>query len=230
VSRTPALRRLALALVSAVAMSSLAACSTHPGAAAVVGSDTISDSQLDDVARALCSAQSASQTGVTQDLAGRAARQGALSVLINGEMSRQYGDAMGVEPDQAQVSAAIAANQATIDKLPASRRAAFSDTLRTYAEGQLAVIAVGRSALEKRGRTKVTDDQAVATGTALRDAWAKKNLKVSVDPRYGQFTNGALVSRSGSLSVPVSAAATAGAKQQPAADWVSSLPATQKCS
>jgi hypothetical protein len=216
--------------VALVAVFALSGCTTHPGAAAVVGSDTISDSQLDDVALALCSAQSTSQTGVPQDLAGRAAREGALSVLLNGELSKQFGESLGLEPDQAQVSAAVAANQSTIDALPASRRAAFTDTLRQYAEGQLVVVAAGKAELTRQGTTNSTTDQQVAAGTRLRDAWAAKHVKVSVDPRYGRFTKGALVASSGSLSVPVSATAQAGAKAQPATTWVSALPATQKCS
>jgi hypothetical protein len=227
VTRTRTLRGLALALVTVCAISG---CSTHPGAAAVVGSDTITDGRLDDVALALCSAQTVSAQGPAQDLAGRAARQGALSVLLSAELSRQFGAAVGVEPDQAQVSAAVAANQSTIDKLPAARRQAFEDTLREYAEGQLVLIAVGKAELAKRGTRNATQDQALAAGTALRDAWAKKHAKVTVDPRFGRFSKGSLVSTSGSLSVPVSTGATAGAKQQPDATWVSALPGNQKCS
>jgi hypothetical protein len=222
-------RRVA-ALVAAPVLA-LSACSAHPGAAAVVGSDTISESRVDDVALALCSAQTASQTSGSQDLAGRAARQGALAVLINGKLSKQYGDANGLEPDQSQVSAAVDANQATIDKLPASRRTAFSDTLREYAEGQLVVAAAGTDALRKRGAKNVTQEQALAAGTRLRDTWVKKNVKVKVDPRFGRFTQaGTLAFTSGSLSSPVSDQAASGAKPQPASTWVSSLPATQKCS
>ncbi len=222
-------RRVAALVVAPVL--ALSACSSHPGAAAVVGSDSISESRVDDVALALCSAQTTSQTSTAQDLAGRAARQGALAVLINGTLSRQYGDANGLEPAQSQVSAAVDANQATIDKLPASRRTAFSDTLREYAEGQLVVSAAGSQELRKRGAKTVTQEQALAAGTRLRDAWVKKHVKVKVDPRFGHFTEaGSLAFTSGSLSSPVSQQATAGAKQQPGSTWVGTLPATQKCS
>jgi hypothetical protein len=207
-------RRVAALVVAPVL--ALSACSAHPGAAAVVGSDTISESRVDDVALALCSAQTASQTGASQDLAGRAARQGALAVLINGKLSKQYGDANGLEPDQSQVSAAVDA---------------FSDTLREYAEGQLVVAAAGTDELRKRGAKSVTQEQALAAGTKLRDTWVRKHVKVKVDPRFGRFTQaGTLAFTSGSLSSPVSDQAAAGAKQQPASTWVSTLPTTQKCS
>lgn len=222
------LRGPLLALVAAFAMSG---CGTHPGAAAVVGGETISEDRLDDVALALCSAQSgASETGPAQDLAGRAARQGALGVLLNGALSRQYGESKGVEADQAQVSAAVAANESTIGQLPSSRRSVFRDTLRDYAEGQLILLAIGRSELSKRGTANAPEDQAIAAGVSMRDAWVKKSLDVSVDPRYGEFSNGTLAAKGGSLSVAVSSRATEGAKQQPSSSWVSALPANQKCS
>jgi hypothetical protein len=228
VTRSFAPRAAALTVVAALALS---ACSTHPGSAAVVGPVSISQKQLDDVALALCSAQSgAAQAGAPQDLAGRAARQGALGVLLNSSLSKQYGESRGVQADQARISAAVSANQSTISALPPSRRPAFRQTLRDFAEAQLMMIAVGRTELTKKGAKSPTDQQALAAATPLRDAWVKKNLTVSVDPRYGRYSKGALASQSGSLSVPVSARAATGAKQNPGNSWVSALPASQKCS
>jgi hypothetical protein len=226
VSRSRAARASALAVVATVAVSG---CSTHPGAAAVVGSESISNSRVDDVALALCAAQGSSGQAPGQDLAARAARSGALQVLVSAAMSQAYGRSAGLRADQAQVSAALSANSAAIDGLPSSRREVFRDTLRDYAEGQLVLIAAGRKQLVQRGTPRPTDDQALAAGTSVRDAWATKNLEVSVDPRFGRFTSGALQPRSGSLSAPVSTVAAAGAKAQPAPDWVSALPASQKC-
>lgn len=218
-------------VLAAATCLALAACSAHPGAAAVVGSETITEHQLDDVALALCSAQSGSSpAGASQDLAGRAARQGALGVLLNAAVSRQYGASKGVQSDSAAVSRAVTANQSTIDKLPPSRRTAFRDTLAGYAEGQLMLVKIGGRALTGSGTKNVTQAQAVAAGTKLRDTWAARHLTVSVDPRYGQWSHSALRSTSGSLSVPGSARARAGAAQQPAPSWVSALPASQKCS
>ncbi len=222
--------RAVVAMVAAPALLVLSACGSHPGAAAVVGPETISQGKVDSVALALCSAQSLAQTAAPQALAGRAARQGALSVLLNSALSRQYGEAKGLEPPQSQVSAAIDANQATIDKLPASRRTAFRDTLRDYAEGQLVVAEAGQQLLRQRGVKNITQDQALAVGTRLRDAWVKDHATVSVDPRFGRFSAGTLTYRSGSLSTAVSDSASSGAKQQPDQGWVGSLPATQQCS
>jgi len=227
-SRAWVLRRLAVAGIVGCLLSS---CSSHPGDAAVVGSQTISESRVDDVAAALCSAQSASQqNAVPQDLSSRAARQGALDVLIQSSLSQQYSEKFGFTPTAAQTSQAVASQQQTLNQLPASRRSAFRSALQNYAEGQLGIAAAGAKQLAASGNDAPSQDQAVAAGLKLRNAWVSKHVTVSVDPRFGRFRGNALVTDSGSLSVPQSASAVAGAKAQPASSWISSLPANQKCS
>ena len=224
-------RTLKLSVLAAAGAFVMSACSTHPGSAAVVGSESIGGSRLDEVASALCSAQSSgAQSGQPQELASRAARQGALDVLINGSMSRQYGESQGAEADQEQLASAVDANKATIAKIPADRRGVFRETLVDYATGQLMLGEIGKKELAKQGTTNATAEQAVTAGTKLRDAWVKKNLTVSVDPRYGTFSKGALVAKSGSLSAAVSSGAVDGSAQAPSSSWVSALPASQKCS
>jgi hypothetical protein len=228
VSRPRTVRALALTVVTAAALS---ACGTHPGSAAMVGSETISDSRLDDVATALCAAQEASAQAQQSDqaVAARAARQSALSVLVDTTLSRQFAESRGVEPNQGQVSKALAGNQATIDALPASERSVYRRTLTEYVEGQLSLIEVGRQELARRGVANATEQRALATATRLRNRWVAANADVSVDPRYGSFSGGALKAGNGSLSVAVSSDAVAGAKATPDAAWVDSLPASQKC-
>jgi SurA-like N-terminal domain len=221
--------RTVLAAVAAAVGLALSACSAHPGSAAVVGDESISDSRVDDVASALCAAQRGGQSG-GQDLASRGARQGALDVLINSALSRQYGASQGVQPDQEQVSAALAANAQNISGLPAEHRQDFKDTLREYAEGQLMLIEVGRRELAKAGTRNATEQQAVSEGTKLRNAWAAKNAEVTVDPRFGEYSKNALLPKSGSLSVAASQSATDGGSPDPSPGWIASLPASQKCS
>jgi hypothetical protein len=208
---------------------SLSACSSHPGDAAVVGSESISQGHLDRAARALCAVQAASAQSGGQQTAARPVRQSALSVLVDSSLSTQYGESVGISPDQAQLSAAMSSYQTNIDQVAASQRSAFSDLLRSYVEGQLVLFTAGRRQLAEQGTAKPTQAQAVAAGTKLRDAWAAEHGKVVVDPRYGSFSNGRLVPASGSLSTAVSASATAGSKAQPAAAWVSALPANLTC-
>lgn len=206
----------------------LSSCGLHPGAAAVVGDTTITGSEVDDAAAALCSANisgAESRGEPKPDLAARGARQAALQLLVDSELSHQFGEAEGAEPDRAQVSSALAQNAPTIDLLPEENKDDFRDILRTYAEGQLMLIAVGRESL---GNEAATDDEAISEGTRLRNAWAK-SVDVEVDPRYGIYEKGTLTPASGSLSFPASARAAAGANADPSASWVAGLPTSQKC-
>lgn len=227
-TRSRTLRGLVLATVAACALSS---CANHPGSAAVVGSEQISDSRLEDVAGAFCALASASaQTQQQpQEQDSRTARLQALGVLIDDSLSRQFTATEGVEPNQGQVSAFIARSQQTLDALPAKERSAFRATLTEYAEAQLSLIELGRRELREAGTAKPTEQQSLAEATRLRNAWAAKNADVSVDPRYGTYTKGALRPADGSLSVAVSKDAVAGARATPGPTWIASLPANQKC-
>ena len=224
-TRSRTLRGLLLATVAGCALSG---CANHPGSAAVVGSERISDSRLDDVAGAFCALASA-QPQQAEAPASKGARLQALGVLIDDALSRQYAEAEGVEPDQAQVSAFVARSEATLDALPAKERSVFRATLTEYAEAQTSLIALGTRELREAGTAKPTQEQALAEATRLKSAWAERNADVSVDPRYGRYTEGALQPADGSLSVPVSASAKAGAAATPAPAWVAGLPASQKC-
>jgi hypothetical protein len=218
---------LALATVGLVA---LTGCAVHPGAAAVIGQDTISTGQVDALAKGLCSTNAAGVAAGGQQAASRGARQGALQVLIETDLSQQFGKQRGVEPDQQQISKALAGSRGTIQQLPVEQRAAFKQALVQYWEGQLMLIDVGRQALQAQGKAHVTDQQAIAEGNRLRQQWAK-NISVSVDPRFGTFWRGTFqpAAGGGSISVPASDSARAGNTTDPNGAYVSSLPASQKC-
>jgi hypothetical protein len=226
-------RRVVAAVVAVLSLTATAACSTHPGDAAVVGSDRLSTSDVDDVAGALCAAQATSaQAGQSQALPTRAARQAALRLLIDARLSEAYGKSLGVEPDQEQIDAAIASQEQTINAVKVEERTVLRDTIDDVVRGQLTLIEVGRRELVERGApaNQVTGDAALQAGTKLRNDWAAKNVDVSVDPRFGTYSQGSLQGSSGSLSIPASSRSKAGAAQQPSSSWVSALPASQKCS
>jgi hypothetical protein len=213
-------------LVASVAFL-LAGCGMHPGAAAVVGGTTITDRDVDDAAAALCSANltgAESRGEARPELASRGARQAALQLLVDNELSRQLGEKEGVDPSQAEVSAALAQNRPTIDLLPEERKGAFTDILRGYAEGQLVLLELGRRSLGEQA----PDEEAITEGARLRDRFAR-SVDVEVDPRFGDYDQGTLTAGGGSLSIPVSENAFAGANPEPGAEWVAALPGTQKC-
>jgi hypothetical protein len=155
----------------------------------------------------------------------RGAREVALQILLETELSQQFGEHEGVEANPQQVSQALAQNESALAMLPEDRREDFSNALQEYAEGQLMLIEVGKESLGG----EVSDDEAVAEGTRLRNEYVD-TLDVEVDPRYGRFEDGTFKRGGTSLSVPASDRARAGDRAQPNDAFVTSLPASQQCS
>lgn len=222
-------RKLKVSVLAAGGVALLAACSVHPGAAAVVGDQSISVDRVDAVAQALCSGQSGA--GMGQPVASRGARQTALAVLVESTLSQEFGQAKGITPDQHLVSQAVEQNQADINALPVDERPAFREAVQDYAEGQLILVKAGRQFLASQGKTTADDRQALAIGQRLRSKFVDRSVDVSVDPRFGSWNDrtNSLQSGSGSLSVAVSADAKAAAGSDSSTGWAASLPATQQC-
>jgi hypothetical protein len=206
----------------------LAGCGIHPGAAAVVESASISHDEVDDVALAVCSANLATSRDNNQpepQLGSRGARQVALQILIETQLSRQFGEHEGVEADPNQVSQAIAQNEPVLNLIPPDQRETFREALRDYAEGQLIVLQVGQDSLGGQA----TDEEAIQRGMRLRRDYVK-TLDVEIDPRYGTFEEGRYTRGIPALSVPASDRAKAGSLEDPSPTFVAELPDTQQCS
>jgi hypothetical protein len=220
-------RRWRSAALAAVAAMVLGGCGLHPGTAAVVESTTISHDRVDEVAEAVCSANLASARASNQPLptlATRGAREVAVQILVETELSKQFGEAEGVEPNRRDVSQAVAQNETGIAMLPEQQQETFRTALREYAEAQLILIEVGRKSLGGQ----VPDDQAIAEGSRLRNEFVG-TLDVEVDPRYGHFEEGAFRRGGTSLSVPASQQALQGSRPQPDEAYAAALPASQQC-
>lgn len=220
-------RRVKLAALAA-GMTLLAGCGIHPGAAAVVGSEKISQQQVDDLAKAVCSANLASAKASNQPpptLASRGAREVALQILLETALSQQFGRHEHVQANQQQVSRALAPNEKGFSMLPVGQREDFRNALRNYVAGQLMLIEVGKRSLGNQA----SQDQATAEGMRQRAKYVK-TLDVQVDPRFGRFEDGTFKRGGTDLSVAASDQARAGDSAQPGDSFVAALPASQKCS
>lgn len=218
--------------MGAAAVMALSGCGFTPGAAAVVDGETITTEEVDEAAQALCAANIAGAEARGQTapaLASRGARQGALQVLIETELTHQFAAARGVEPNQQQVSQVMAANAAGLAMIPEAEREAFRELLRGFAESQALLLEIGRNALAEQGNPNPTDEEATAEALRLRQQWAAEHAEVQVAPKYGEYQDGTLTPGSGSLSIPVSERAREGAKADPSSSWVAGLPASQQC-
>ncbi|HEX6874391.1 MAG TPA: hypothetical protein VF165_01920 [Nocardioidaceae bacterium] len=220
-------RRVKLAAVAAGAMTMLAGCGFHPGAAAVVGSQTITREEVDDVAQAFCSAQLASAKAANQPaptVPTRAAREAALQFLLEADIYQQFGKQEGVEANPQQVSQVVAQQAGGLEVLPKHEQQVLRSALHDYAEGRLMLLEVGRQA----AGAQASESQAMSAGNQMLVKYVKK-LDVEVDPRYGAFENGTFKRGGASLSVAASDEARAGDKEQPDQSFVAQLPASQQC-
>ncbi|HEX6248105.1 MAG TPA: hypothetical protein VFZ64_09570 [Nocardioidaceae bacterium] len=220
-------RRVKLVALAVGAATVLAGCGLHPGAAAVVGSETISHERVDDLASAICSAQLAvnqAQGAQTERIPTRSLREASLGALVQTELSQQFGEERGVEPNRQQVSEIVSRSEQNLGMLPEDEREVYRDVVRENAEGQTMMLAVGREELGD-----VSEQEALNEGFRLLQDYAQE-VGVEVDPRYGRFEQGNIVPGGTALSVPVSERAQAGADQQLAPGFVATLPASQLCS
>jgi hypothetical protein len=211
-------RRAKLAVIAAGAATVLAGCGIHPGAAAVVGSETISQEHVDDVATAVCSANLASARAAgqqTQPVPSRKVRELAVQVLVETEIARQFGEHEGVEPNAREVSRLLAQNDPGIAMLPEAQQEDLRTAVRESVEGQLMLVEVGRRSLGE-----VSDDRAYQEGSRLLAEYVE-TIDVELDPRYGRFEDGAVKPGGTDLSVAASERARSGND--------ANLPASQQC-
>lgn len=219
-------RRVKLAALAA-GMTLLAGCGIHPGSAVVVGSTSISHETVDDVADAMCEsqlAQARAQGQQPQALGMRGAREVAVQLLLDSELSQQLGEHEGATADQQRLSQTLAQAEAGAGALPEEQREVFLDALRQYVEGQLMLIEIGRESLGGNP----ADDQAIEEGTRLRTQYVS-SLDVEVDPRYGRYEDGTFERGGTALSVPAPDEAKAADFQQPDGSYIGTLPESQQC-
>ncbi len=220
-------RRLKLAAVAAGAAAFLAGCGLHPGAAAVVGSQTISHERVDDIALAVCRANVASAEAGGQPaspLPSRGARELAVEILIETELADQLGRREGVEADQQSVAQAMAQNEQGLALLDAEQQEQLRGALRDYAESQFMLIELGRRSLG----SAASEEEAMAEGKRLLARYAR-SVDVEVDPRYGSYDKGAFTPGGTSLSVAASDEAKDGEQARPSDGFIADLPASQLC-
>jgi hypothetical protein len=226
--------KLSSLLVAGVAATTLlSGCGTHPGSAAVVGGERITTAQVDDAAAALCSSTVSAAKAQGQprpDLPSRGARSAAIQLLLDNELSRQYGEANGIRVDNRAVSAAMEQSAQQINLLPQPERAQFRELFRGFQESQSILDQAGTASLAEQGNANPSPEEASAEGMRLRNQWAaEQGIEVDVDPRFGEFTNGSITPKNGSLSIAASDRARQGASEEPGAAWTAGLPMSQKC-
>lgn len=212
--------RLVPAAVVAVAGLLLSACGdgVDPGVAAEVDDVRISVDEVDDLATMICQIDVGSGQGGTPKSEQRST---ALTVLLSIALGREIGDVEDVPQEQVTQSLQ-AASQA---------RALVSEDLKDYfdeivSESTRAAAALDAVAVQNLlERGEQPSQETVPPEVAQIQADYLEDHPVELDPRFGEFEDGQIVSDGGSISVPASQTALGLAPQQPEAGQEAPQPA-----
>jgi hypothetical protein len=174
-------------VVATVLLTGGCAAGTHPGAAAMVGDTEISLGDVDKTSRAVGAALGQAYPG-----------QAALNGMVSNELAAQVGKQKSISVSDAEIADAaknaVAPSAEAYQKLqadPASR--AFLDKLAATVISTIK-LAGGEGIHDTDGQQKAQE------GVQALNA-ASKDIKVTVAPRFGQWSDGRLdTAISGSLS------------------------------
>ncbi len=220
-------RRVVTGVASATALLVLAACGdgVSPGAAAEIDGETITTGEVDDLATLICQIDQGSGEGGRPRSAQRSL---ALTVLLQIEVGRRIGDLD--EVSQRQVSQSLSA--------ASDARAFVSDDLKAYfdevvAESTRSAAAADAAAAQNLVEQGEQPDPTTVQQEALRlQEEYLADHPVEIDPRFGVYQDGEVVSGDGSVSVAVSDRARSFVPEStddPGAAASADLPASQVC-
>jgi hypothetical protein len=228
--KTRAVRR---GVVAAAAMGMtvvLAGCGTvPPGTASVVNGTKISRSDVTELAAAQCAGidQASKTQAQTQATPRKQLVQQALTLLMDIELSLQYGKAEDVTPRPQEVAATYAQVAPLIKTLPKKYQPFMEETFQRWADGRDVMMQVGEQVTGQQPSAS-NGDQLLSAGYQKREPWEKK-ADIETDPRYGPTASGLPGGADPSVSTAISSFAKSATKAQPDAAWVSTLPSSQKC-
>jgi len=211
-------RPVAVAAVAMVAV--LAGCGgVYPGAAAVVDGETIPLDEVDELARAVCSAQVvvAQQDPTQLDPNMAVYRNSVLSTLVNDRLASAATDELGIEVPPAAYERDLSEFEEIFAALSEEEESSLREFLVLSRRLQVATRLIGQQV----GGEQAAANPQVADSAGLQylvDEAASAD--VELDPRFGELTSGQVVGGSGSLSVPLE-----GADARPDGG----LPAAQTC-
>ncbi len=199
-----------------------------PGTASVVNGTTITKDEVADVADAQCVAaeQAAGAGGATATAMSRVHQQ-SLFLLIDAELSKQYAEEEGLKPSQGLANAFFSEFETSLAELPEEPRTVLEGLFKDWADSRAVLVQAGSDAT---GQPPSQDnvEQLLNAGLQERAAWAQ-SADIETDPRYAPGEDGLPGGGDSSVSRPGSDFAKDAGAEEANPEWVSSLPASQKC-
>lgn len=204
----------------------------HPGSAAVVGDQTVSMSKINDTTTLYCKAyvtqSQSSQQSQTGPLPMGSFRSFVAASLAKRALGDQLAQAYGVEPASGYQQQVTQLQQALASS-PADQRDAVIDVAASDAYLQNVQVAIGQQLTGNFGQSNADLKAALARGKVATQDWLDDH-EASIDPVFGiSVDDGAFTAQREQTSYPLSTFASQGAQPQPDSDFVSALPAAQRC-
>ena len=214
---------------AALALLVLTGCGTiTPGTAAVVNGTRITNHEVNDLAAAQCfAADRAAAAGNSTAMAVSRVKQQSLGLLMDTELSRQYAEDEGIEPQKFLAKAFFSQIEPEIRRLPGKTRTVLTDVFQSWATGRAILVQAGSKATGQ-APSPTNLDQLTSAGLRARDSWLKKATIVT-DARYAPSKEGFPGGGDGSVSRASSDFAKGEGATQADPKWVGALPASQKC-
>ncbi len=214
---------------AAVALLVLSGCGEiTPGTASVVNGSRITHDQVDDLARAQCvAANLAAESGQSTSMAISRVKQQSLSLLLDTELSKQYAEDEALEPQKSMSDGFYGQLEPGIAPLPGKTRTVIEEVFGEWAVGRAILVEAGSKATGEEP-TFTNIEQLLNAGLQARDGWLQK-VEITTDPRYAPTEQGFPGGGESSVSRAGSSFAKGASASEPDPDWVSGLPANQKC-
>jgi SurA-like protein len=200
-----------------------------PGTASVVNGTKITDSEVKDVADAQCvAADQAAKAGAGSTATAMSRiNQQALFLLIDAEISKQYAKDEGLKPSKGLADAFFSQFKTSLAALPEKPRTVLEDLFKNWAESRAVLVQAGSEAAGQ-APSKDNLEQLLNAGLQARAKWMK-DADIDTDPRYAPGKDGLPGGGDSSVSEAGSAFAKDAGAQKADPQWVSGLPANQKC-
>jgi len=216
-------------LAAALAMLLLSGCGElTPGTASVVNGTRITNAQVNDLAKAQCvAADLAAKSGQSTSMAITRVKQQSLGLLLDTELSKQYAEDEGIEPQKSMSDGFYSQLEPGIAPLSGKTRTVIEKVFGEWAEGRAILVAAGSKSTGEAA-TFTNIEKLMNAGLAARDTWLKK-AEIKTDPRYAPTDQGFPGGGESSVSRAGSEFAKGATATEPDPKWVSGLPATQKC-
>lgn len=214
---------------AALALLVLSGCGEiTPGTASVVNGTRITNTDVNDLAEAQCvAANLAAEAGQSTSMAISRVKQQSLGLLLDTELSKQYAEDEGLEPEKSMSEGFYGQLEPGINPLPGKTRTEIEKVFGEWAVGRAILVEAGsKSTGEEPTFTNI--EQLMNAGLQARDSWLKK-AEIRTDPRYAPSDQGFPGGGESSVSRAGSTFAKGATATEPDPKWVSGLPASQKC-